>query len=62
MAKPKTAVEPLAQKAYEPSKRETAALERFANLFHEAGREHLADEYFTRASNIRDRHSHALFV
>ncbi|MBC7818599.1 MAG: tetratricopeptide repeat protein, partial [Planctomycetaceae bacterium] len=40
----------------------TESLERFANLFHEAGREHLADEYFTRASNIRDRHSHALFV
>jgi hypothetical protein len=40
----------------------TEVLERFANLFHEAGREHLADEYFTRASNIRDRHAHALFV
>ena len=40
----------------------TGALERFANLFHAAGREHLADEYFTRASNIRDRHAHALFV
>ena len=40
----------------------TQSLERFANLFHDAGREHLADEYFTRASNIRDRHSHALFV
>ncbi|MFM9963278.1 MAG: tetratricopeptide repeat protein [Planctomycetaceae bacterium] len=40
----------------------TSALERFANLFHEAGRLELADEYFTRASNIRDRHTHALFV
>jgi hypothetical protein len=40
----------------------TAAFEHFANLFHEAGREHLADEFFTRASNIRDRHAHALFV
>ncbi len=38
------------------------ALERFGNLFHEAGREPLAEEFFTRASNIRDRHSHALFV
>ena len=38
------------------------ALERFANLYHEAGRAELAEEYFTRASNIRDRHSHALFV
>lgn len=37
-------------------------LERIANLFHESGQTHLADEYFTRASNLRDRHAHALFV
>ena len=40
----------------------TAGFERFANLFHAAGRGPLADEYFSRASNLRDRHAHALFV
>lgn len=39
-----------------------AALKHFGHLFHEASREQLAEEYFTRASNIRDRHAHALFV
>lgn len=37
-------------------------LERIANLFHESGQPHRGDEYFTRASNLRDRHAHALFV
>lgn len=40
----------------------TVGFEHFANLFHAAGRGPLADEYFNRASNLRDRHSHALFV
>ncbi len=40
----------------------SAGFEHFANLFHAAGRGPLADEYFSRASNLRDRHAHALFV
>ena len=40
----------------------TAAFEHFANLFHGAGNSLLADEYFSRASNLRERHAHALFV
>lgn len=40
----------------------SAGFEHFANLFHTAGRGPLADEYFSRASNLRDRHAHALFV
>ena len=40
----------------------TAGFEHFANLFHAAGQSRLADEYFSRASNLRDRHAHALFV
>lgn len=40
----------------------TAGFEHFANLFHSAGQNEFADEYFTRASNLRDRHAHALFV
>lgn len=39
-----------------------AGFEHFANLFHNAGQEPLASEYFSRASNLRDRHAHALFV
>lgn len=39
-----------------------AGFEHFANLFHGAGRAQLADEHFSRASNLRDRHAHALFV
>ena len=39
-----------------------AGFEHFANLFHTAGQELLAGEYFNRASNLRDRHAHALFV
>jgi tetratricopeptide (TPR) repeat protein len=39
-----------------------AGFEHFANLFHNAGQEQLASEYFSRASNLRDRHAHALFV
>jgi hypothetical protein len=50
------------QKFGADSEEMTATLERFANLFHEAGNDHLANEYFNRASNIRDRHTHALFV
>lgn len=40
----------------------TAGFEHFANLFHAAGQSDFANEYFTRASNLRDRHAHALFV
>ncbi len=40
----------------------SAGFEHFANLFHAAGSGPLADEYFSRASNLRDRHAHALFV
>ncbi len=39
----------------------SAAFERLGNLFHEAGHSDLADSYFERAGNIRDRNSHALF-
>ncbi len=39
-----------------------AGFEHFANLFHNAGQDLLAGEYFHRASNLRDRHAHALFV
>ena len=39
-----------------------AGFEHFANLFHGAGQVKLADDYFSRASNLRDRHAHALFV
>ena len=39
-----------------------AGFEHFANLFHDAGQEMLADDYFNRAANLRDRHAHALFV
>lgn len=39
-----------------------AGFEHFGNLFHGAGRAQLADEHFSRASNLRDRHAHALFV
>jgi tetratricopeptide (TPR) repeat protein len=38
------------------------ALERFGNLLYEVGMEELSSDYFSRASNIRDRNSHALFV
>lgn len=40
----------------------TAAFENFANLYHSVGHTQRADDYFSRASNLRDRHSHALFV
>ena len=40
----------------------TNAFESFANLFNSAGQSQLANDYFTRASNIRDRHANALFV
>lgn len=39
-----------------------AAFELFANLFYAANLTELADDYFTRAANLRDRHAHALFV
>ena len=39
-----------------------AGFEHFANLFANAEQDSLAGEYFNRASNLRDRHAHALFV
>ena len=38
------------------------AFETFGNQFHESGHFDLGSGYFERASNIRDRNSHALFV
>ena len=38
------------------------ALEHFGNLMHESQLADLGNDYFERASNIRDRNSHALFV